>query len=123
MIWKSMPFSCRTIRQRWLNGSVVPEYKVIIFSLPSRACAHAAQKKYTGQERCPCPDLQNVISVDVFPVHPLERIDQREQNTKENKDGDADVDAVVARRLAHIVEIVDQVCDKRLVLQRRHRAG
>ncbi|MND09310.1 hypothetical protein D3C83_325270 [compost metagenome] len=25
MIWKSMPFSNRTIRQRWLNGQVVPE--------------------------------------------------------------------------------------------------
>jgi hypothetical protein len=25
MIWKSMPFSCSTMRQRWLNGSVVPE--------------------------------------------------------------------------------------------------
>jgi hypothetical protein len=25
MIWKSIPFSCSTMRQRWLKGSVVPE--------------------------------------------------------------------------------------------------
>jgi hypothetical protein len=36
MIWKSIPFSCSTIRQRWLKGSVVPEYSVIMGRLSSR---------------------------------------------------------------------------------------
>ena len=37
MIWKSMPFSCSTMRQRWLKGSVVPEYRVIMGTVSSRA--------------------------------------------------------------------------------------
>ena len=30
LISKSMPFSNNTIRQRWLNGQVMPEYKIIM---------------------------------------------------------------------------------------------
>ena len=30
MIWKSMPFSYSTMRQRWEKGQVVPEYRFII---------------------------------------------------------------------------------------------
>jgi hypothetical protein len=34
MISKSMSFSNRTMRQRWLYGQVLPEYKVIMAGAP-----------------------------------------------------------------------------------------
>src|SRR5437764_2520963 len=78
MIWKSIPFSCRTIRQRWLKGSVVPEYKVIM--------------------------VVSAASVDVFPVFALQPVHQSEQQAEEQQHDNARVDAMRLRGFADVIQ-------------------
>ncbi|MDE2342393.1 MAG: hypothetical protein KGL63_03205, partial [Betaproteobacteria bacterium] len=60
-----MPFSNSTIRQRWLKGQVVPEYKVIMLRFSLRGVGK---------------------SVNVFPVLFLEGPGDHKSDRQENHD-------------------------------------
>src|SRR5512139_1488851 len=106
MIWKSMPFSCSTMRQRWLNGSVVPEYSVIMAVLSSRGVAVAGG---SGGRL-----------VHFLPVLALQPVREHEQHAEEDQHHHAERPAGVLRGLRNIVEEVDQVAHRLAVLGGAH---
>src|SRR5450432_528633 len=96
-----------------------------MFFLPWRALL-SGLAKCKGQKRGSCPKWFRAadpsVSVNVFPICALQCICKYQEYPEIDQDADADVDALVSHRLADVIQIIDQIGDKGLVLHRLHRS-
>src|SRR3990167_3106966 len=113
-----MSFSYRTMRVRWLMGSVVPEYSVIT-GLRIAVIAMLFSIRRSGR---PKALTSPQTSVDVLPVFLLKQIGENQEHQQEQDHEDPDPVALQFRRLAEVDQKVRQVTHGLVVLLLAHRA-
>src|SRR6476659_9833801 len=113
------------MRQRWLKGQVVPEYKVIISAVIGGWCFVTGmtldrrwRRRWPGyHHRSP---LARHRSVNVLPEFLLERIGEHEEHAQEYQHVDAERFARLPGGLADVDQEIDEVRHQAIVLGGRH---
>src|SRR6185312_5929476 len=70
--------------------------------------------------RAGCPSRMRLLLLDVFPERGIELPGNDREQAQEQQDPDAHADARVVRRLAHPLQIADQIAHRLVVLQGGH---
>src|SRR5262245_45223600 len=119
MIWKSMPFSYSTMRQRCENGSVVPEYRFIILAY---LLFGLADEKGADAPR-PRPLDGIPLLVHVLPELLVKQVRENEQREQRQHHDIARLLALQLIRFRHPGHEIDQVADQNVEFELRQLSG